>query len=264
VKNKFFTRKFVPTAQSLQVEKVMVIKMRRMNNMVSPIEESLYIYGSLAITGGFLEAYTFATRGLFCNAQTGNLTLIAIELANKDFLKAVMYLMPVIVFAIGVAISTLAPVKINLGSRWKISWSTLCIFLEMAALFLMGMIPKNFNDLYTVLPISFITSLQYTSFKNFKGNAIATVMCTNNIRQTAIHISQGIREKDSARLKKALPYLFVITSFLIGAFLSVIFLQTFSLKAIWLCVLLLLPVFIRLLSMDLSFGCQKVLEGEGG
>ena len=40
----------------------------------------------LALTGGFLDAYTYITRGgVFANAQTGNIVLMGINLAKGDF-----------------------------------------------------------------------------------------------------------------------------------------------------------------------------------
>ena len=47
-----------------------------------PVYEWLEIGLMLCLAGGFLDAYTFVTRGgVFANAQTGNIVLLGLELA---------------------------------------------------------------------------------------------------------------------------------------------------------------------------------------
>lgn len=48
--------------------------------------ESMPLGLMLAIVGGFLDAYTFSTRGgVFSNAITGNIVLLGLNLANLVF-----------------------------------------------------------------------------------------------------------------------------------------------------------------------------------
>ena len=50
--------------------------------------ESLIVGIMLALSGGFLDTYTYTLRGgVFANAQTGNLVLMAVKLADFDFLS---------------------------------------------------------------------------------------------------------------------------------------------------------------------------------
>ena len=59
----------------------------------------------LAIVGGFLDAYTFSTRGgVFSNAITGNIVLLGLNLANLDFFHAFRYFLSLFAFASGVLI----------------------------------------------------------------------------------------------------------------------------------------------------------------
>jgi uncharacterized membrane protein YoaK (UPF0700 family) len=68
--------------------------------------ESFSVAAVLALTGGFLEAYTFLCRdGVFANAQTGNVALLAISLVNGELLKAVRYLIPILAFVAGVSVA---------------------------------------------------------------------------------------------------------------------------------------------------------------
>lgn len=60
----------------------------------------------LALTGGFLDAYTYITRGgVFANAQTGNIVLMGINLAKGDFERVIHYVVPILAFALGILLS---------------------------------------------------------------------------------------------------------------------------------------------------------------
>ena len=58
--------------------------MKRVSN--KQMSESLKIGVILAITGGFLDAYTFLSRGkVFANAQTGNIVLLGTNLFQGEY-----------------------------------------------------------------------------------------------------------------------------------------------------------------------------------
>lgn len=60
----------------------------------------------LALTGGFLDAYTYITcGGVFANAQTGNIVLMGINLAKGDFERVLHYVVPILAFALGILLS---------------------------------------------------------------------------------------------------------------------------------------------------------------
>ena len=55
----------------------------------------------LAFTGGFLDAYTYILRGnVFANAQTGNIVLLGINIANGNISKVIYYFVPILAFAL--------------------------------------------------------------------------------------------------------------------------------------------------------------------
>lgn len=63
------------------------------------MSETFCLGALLAVIGGFLDAYTYLTRGrVFANAQTGNLVLLAMNLAGGQFQKAQYYLIPILAF----------------------------------------------------------------------------------------------------------------------------------------------------------------------
>ena len=63
----------------------------------------LYTSILLALTGGILDAYTYLTRGgVFANAQTGNIVLLGVYLAQGEYSRAARYVIPIAAFAVGV------------------------------------------------------------------------------------------------------------------------------------------------------------------
>ena len=68
--------------------------------------ESLGLAALLALAGGLLDAYTYLCRGgVFANAQTGNMVLLAIRAAEGNWRGAGHYLVPVAAFAAGVLVT---------------------------------------------------------------------------------------------------------------------------------------------------------------
>ena len=77
-----------------------------MRSFQGQVSESLRLGLLLAIVGGFLEAYTFLSRGgVFANCETGNLVMLALYLAQGQVLRALTYLPPILAFFIGVLLT---------------------------------------------------------------------------------------------------------------------------------------------------------------
>ena len=53
-----------------------------------PREEALQIAGLLALTGGYLDAYTWIVHRVFANAQTANLVFLWVYVTSGELAKA--------------------------------------------------------------------------------------------------------------------------------------------------------------------------------
>ena len=63
----------------------------------------------LAGAGGFLDAYTFVGRGgVFANAQTGNIVLLAVAAGERHWPAALLHVPPILAFMLGVATAAIA------------------------------------------------------------------------------------------------------------------------------------------------------------
>lgn len=70
--------------------------MKIKNFLKATIHESLLTGILLAIVGGFLDIYTYLLKGnVFANAQTGNMVLMGLKIAEQNYLGALYYLLPI-------------------------------------------------------------------------------------------------------------------------------------------------------------------------
>lgn len=183
----------------------------------SQMSESFLLGAVLALAGGFLDAYTYVCRGgVFANAETGNIVLMGIELADGNFKSALQYLIPITAFACGILASEL--VKKIFKKRTVLHWRQITVALEIGVLAAISFVPStDKNNIYTNALVAFAASLQVQSFRIISGVALTTTMCTGNLRSAAEHLFAAVSKKDAAALKKSLKYFMIIGFFIIGA-----------------------------------------------
>ena len=131
----------------------------------------------LALTGGFLDAYTYITRGgVFANAQTGNIVLMGINLAKGDFERVIHYVVPILAFALGILLSEI--IKATLKKSRHMHWRQIVVLAEIIILAVCGFIPSGKGNTFVNVMVSFVCSLQVETFRVINGNTVATTMCT--------------------------------------------------------------------------------------
>ena len=199
---------------------------------------SFYVFAMFAFTGGFLEAFTFILHGgVFCNAQTGNLVMLVIRFVRGDFAGGLRYLYSLLAYIAGILLSAAVP------SRFKrVNWPLAVTAGEIAVLLAIAFIPASAENWYTYVTVAFVCAVQYNTFTKLSGVALATTFCTNNLRQTVMHLMQGISQKDRSEYKKSAIYAFIIVCFAAGAAVGVLSAQVLSNYCIFVCAALLLPV----------------------
>lgn len=204
-----------------------------------PIHESMIVGILLSIIGGFLDAYTYILHGgVFANAQTGNIVLLSINLSQKDFSKALYYLMPILAFFIGVIITEIMKNKAS-KSSW-FAWQNGVLILETILLFVIGLFSFKVPNAVVNITISFVCSVQVSAFRLLAGNPYASTMCTGNLRSAAEHLFKGLHKKDDKALAASATYFIILLSFCIGAILGTGAASFIGGKSIFICCLLLL------------------------
>lgn len=199
----------------------------------------------LAVVGGYLDAYTYLVRGgVFANAQTGNIVLLGISLAEGSYLKVLQYLLPIAAFSVGVLISQ--AIKSKLPKSYHLHWRQIIIAIEMLLLFICTFIPSGKSNMIVNTIVSLVCALQVESFRVINGNKVATTMCTGNLRSGTELLFQGISTKNKTALKQSLNYYFIILFFIIGAVAGAVITNFIGIKSIIACCILLIIPFVMM------------------
>ena len=193
--------------------------------------ETFTVGALLAIAGGFLDAYTYLCRGgVFANAQTGNLVLLAVNLAQRQWQKAGYYLLPVLAFFSGVLIAESIKNRRRGGGRFH--WRHTVLLMEIGALVLSALIPQGeWNPVVNIL-VSFICALQVETFRKVRGAPFASTMCTGNLRSGTENLYHGVVKHDAVLLGKSRCYYGIIGCFVGGAVLGTWLSDLFPQRAI--------------------------------
>ena len=187
---------------------------------------------ALATVGGFLEAYTYVTRdGVFANAQTGNIARMGLNLAQGNILLTLRYLIPVIAFMAGVTLSLQL-------RRLRQDWERIILLLEIALLFLVGLIPTGSLNMLATVTVSFVCALQVESFRKFGENAFASTMCTGNLRIATEHLNRYFADKSRTELNTALQYYGIDLVFACAVLVGYWVTSAFGVRAVWFSLLI--------------------------
>lgn len=209
------------------------------------------IYLLLMISAGMMGAYTFNMRGgVFCNAQTANIVMMAVSLGNGNLKGGLYYLIPISAYALGAFVSEFLPSPIK---RLRfLRWDTCLIAIEMAVLLIIGFLPLSLPNQIVQVTINFIASMQYNTFRQAEGVPMATTFCTNHVRQVGVALAKIIRKRDSAAKSRGILHMQMITGFLSGGMLLTILCKFMREKSIWIALFPLGIVLFQLIYADLT------------
>lgn len=206
------------------------------------MSESLLVAVVLALSGGFMDAYTYMCRGeVFANAQTGNMILFGISLAEGKLSTALSYLLPVMMFAAGIIIADVIRRKSSIFSG--IHWRQLCVLIETVILFSAAFVSLELNFLANGM-VSFACGIQVESFRRVRNNSMATTMCIGNLRSAMHYLCDFGFDSDRESGKRALLYGGLIAVFVCGAVLGHVCVKLYAEYAIIASSIMLLIVFL--------------------
>ena len=225
-----------------------------------PIHETLAVGMLLSVVGGFLESYTYMLRGgVFCNGQTGNLVLMIISLVEGEIHRALYYPVPIVAFVLGIMLTNY--MHYRLTGESVVAWIHILLAIEIVVLFFIGLVPLHFPNALANVPISFICSIQYHTFRQLKGAPYASTFCTNNLRLVAENLYRCCVEKERGAGMRALRYLAIIGIFLLGTATGALLARPMGQYAVWICCGLLTVVLIITLCDDKQWH-KKVISSK--
>ncbi|MDQ0197748.1 YoaK family protein [Neobacillus ginsengisoli] len=188
----------------------------KLNKIPSLSSNSVRLGVLLAIVGGFLDAYTFISRdGVFANAQTGNIVLLAVRAANGEWEGSLLYIPPVLAFILGVLVSEL--VKIPHVRQLLHSYRRSILILECIVLIFVGILPSSVPNIVVTVCIAFVSSLQISTFNKINKWTYNSTMTTGNLRTATQAAYLAVIKHNQEAKKQFKEFFVIILSFLFGA-----------------------------------------------
>ncbi len=204
----------------------------------------------LALSGGLMDAYSYLARGkVFANAQTGNMLLLGIALADGRLDQALRYLLPVLSFALGISVTQVLSMRLKERRLPLMShWRQIALLLEIVLLGVVAFVPEESNALANTLT-SLACGIQVQAFRKIHGRPFATTMCIGNLRSGTHALIAYLHAGRLEQLRSAGLYYATIGSFVVGAIVGGRLIEKSGLLAILGCPVLLL-VALGLMGID--------------
>ena len=223
--------------------------------------EKNWVFYTLIFISGFFGAYTYLLRGgVFCNAQTGNIVMLGLALGSAEWKKALYYVIPISAYLMGAFVSELLPNPVK--HAFYVRWDTLLIGVEMLVVLALGFLPESAPVQISQVSINFIASMQYNTFRQAEGTAMATTFVTNHVRQIGVGLAKEVRHRkdlDKPHREKLRKHALMLFYFLTGGTVGTVFCHLLLGRAIWMTLLPFLVLLISLARADIRDG-NEMLE----
>ena len=218
--------------------------------------ESRHIYYLLMLSGGMMGAYTYLLRGgVFCNAQTANVLMMAIHLGQGRWRQGLYYLIPIFAYMLGAFLSEILPVPV--AKRSFLRWETCLIGIEALILLGIGFVPLTVPHQVVQVLVNFIASMQYNTFRQAEGVPMATTFCTNHIRQVGLAAAKAVRTGSLKSLKRGGRHLAMAFAFLLGCMNVVVLEDAMGAGTVWLTLVPLVVILVKLIRADLLIAREQ-------
>lgn len=184
----------------------------------------------LSFCGGFLEIYSLVCKGRFALMQTGNLIYTFTSLISSNFYEALVYLLTIVSFILGLFFSNFIEYKYS--KKGKDVHVIELILIEVLILINI-FIPTEFfqNDnileanslsIYNIISdilLSLIGAMLLESFKKINSHNFTSTMMTANLDRMVHSFFVSYIKKDKDKNEERIygfEYIFIILSFGLG------------------------------------------------
>ncbi len=201
--------------------------------------DSYIIAAILFFIGGFQNTYTYLNcNKIFANLQTGNMVLMSVNLAQKNYLLALRYLVPLSCFIFGCVVGTIVDINFK-KKNTRFHYRTIVLFIEMLCVVVVGFIPDQY-DLISAGIITFNSALSLQAFRTVEKRPLPSTMMIGNMRNLVEHLTRYfiLHKKEDLREFCLVSSLLLI--FLFSCFLMALLNNLFYTKTIW----FLVPLYI--------------------
>lgn len=181
---------------------------------------SIEVAALLTLSGGFLDVFTYIGHGkVFANTMTGNVIFLGMYAVTGQWQQTIQYILPIIAFMLGIFVAYHMQLPVVRKHFPKPALTSLG--LEMMVLMTITFLPKSFPDSLLVLFISFVATLQNSSFNKLEDWNYNSVMTTGNLRRFAEALLSGIVPPGNPNaFREARLFGLLCLCFLLGAIIA--------------------------------------------
>ena len=200
----------------------------------------MIVHFLMCMVGGFLGSYALLLRGNFGSAQTANLIQLFIQFRYGDFFHIFLRIAACLLYI------TMLSAAFFLA-RWdRNKAKIICILLEAAGLILVGLIPKDVDDLTAVMPLFAITAFQWGNFNGVRGYSSPTLFSTGNLRNCTVSWLEYL-SGETERLKRAIYFTETLCFYHIGVAAGIWLTDAYGAHSVWICMIPLMCSFLTIL-----------------
>ena len=205
------------------------------------VEETLVFMSIYTMLAGFINSYTFFIRGgSFVSMHTGNFMRFGIFLYLQDFGEAMASFLPVVSCILGAALGCYG--KFKFSHFPLVKWQKSALIIQGVGLIIVGFAPLTVPNMLVNASLSLITGFQLNNFRHYEGAIHNSTIATGNMRTYGQHLATLCIHRDKASLVKIARYSLVFFSFPVGAVLGGFASDLFSIRAVWVAVLFIIPL----------------------
>lgn len=186
------------------------------------------VYWLLILVAGWYGAYTFALRGgVFCNAQTANVVLLAMAVGNGRWLSAAYLPLPISAYLFGSFLSEWMGKSVKRLNLLR--WDTILVALEVVMVVFLALMPPSWPDQVCQVTLDFACAMQFNTYRQVEGVPAATTFVTNHIRQIGSNLAKLARHPEDDALRSRVRTHGLLLGFLVvGAVTSTVMCRLFS------------------------------------
>lgn len=196
-----------------------------------------FLHYSMCMVGGFCGSYALLLRGNFGSAQTANLIQMFISISEVSVLDAFVRISALGIFMISLFISSF------LREKYTEASVRICLLVEIVGVCMIGVIPRQADDLLALLPLFALTAFQWGVFNGTKEYVSPTLFSTGNIRQCIqAWMDYHLNSTASSKVKGTF-YGYTLLHYHLGVLAGIALIPVFGVRSILFC---LLPLLVNL------------------
>lgn len=192
----------------------------------------------LALTGGILSGFTYATVRLFSTVQSGNVVLAGYALdsgANTQWRNAVL---AIACFGFGSAFTALLQ---NLMTERNVDYSQIVLTIEAVILVTLGsaFMWDRWSPLTYAFIVSFLAGMQGNAFHRVDGFLYGNIAVTLVVQQAFNHLVHAAFANRRTHLTQSGIFFLVLIAFASGGFLGAWGTRRYESHILWLAAVIL-------------------------